>query len=203
MKSLHIYREFPTYLINVAWSSLIVQTFFVYRVYSLSTNLYAAVLVQVLVLLQFGFSSANAIKATMILEFRVIVRECTWLVETWLTVQATVDVVIATYMCLLLRRRRTGFQKTDSVINRMALYTISTGLVTSVLSCISLLLVHFSNFLSFHCDNSNAELIMGGQFAKYGVSLGVLVVGMPLGGFYSITMLAKYVPLISLVIRVT
>jgi len=126
------------------------------------------VLVQVLVLLQFGFSSANAIKTTMILEFRVIVRECTWLVETWLTVQATVDVVIATYMCLLLRRRRTGFQKTDSVINRMALYTISTGLVTSVLSCISLLL-----------------------FAKYGVSLSVLVVGMPLGGFYSITMLAN------------
>jgi hypothetical protein len=68
--------------------------------------------------------------------------------------------------------------RTDSVINRMALYTIGTGLATCVLSCICLLLVHFSNFLSFHCDNSEAELIMVGQFAKYGVGLGVLVIGM-------------------------
>ncbi|KAF9504896.1 hypothetical protein BS47DRAFT_1368454 [Hydnum rufescens UP504] len=129
-----------------------------------SANLYAGVLVQVLVLLQFGFGAATAIRANMNLEFQVIVKECTWLVVSWLTVQATADIVIATCMCLLLRRRRTGFQKTDSVINRMVLYTISTGLITSVLSCF-LLVVH---------DIASAELM-----------------GAPLGTFYSITMLAN------------
>jgi Family of unknown function (DUF6534) len=81
--------------------------------------------------------------------------------------QATADIVITTCMCLLLRRRRTGFQKcvclhalneslglindltlvawhrTDSVINRMVLYTIGTGLITSVLSCFLVVMVHF------------------------------------------------------------
>jgi hypothetical protein len=77
----------------------------------------------------------------MILEFQVMVKECTWLAEAWLIVQvrrgricsfsstytpaftdtwymvllcgfqAIADVVIAMYMCILLRRRRTGFPK--------------------------------------------------------------------------------------------
>ncbi|KAF9510611.1 hypothetical protein BS47DRAFT_54187 [Hydnum rufescens UP504] len=150
--------EFGTYPINV--------TFFVYRVYSLSGNLYVGMLVQVLVLLQFGFGGANGIKA--ILEFQGVVNECTWIIVAWLAIQAIADVVIATYMCLLLRHRRTGYHKTDSVINRLVLYVISTGLVTSILSCICLVL-----------------------FAKYGFNIGVLVTGMPLGVFYSISMLTN------------
>ncbi|KAF9514790.1 hypothetical protein BS47DRAFT_842893 [Hydnum rufescens UP504] len=66
---------------------------------------------------------------------------------------STSDIVITICMCLLLQRRRTGFRKTDSMINRMLVYTVSTGLVTSVLSCF------------------------------------ILVV--PLGGFYSVSMLAN------------
>ncbi|KAF9511103.1 hypothetical protein BS47DRAFT_1347128 [Hydnum rufescens UP504] len=136
--------EFSTYQINTVCASVTVQTFFAHRVYSLSANLYVGVFVQVLVLLQ----NTN-------LEFRVIVKECTWLFVSWLTIQATADVVITTCMCLLLRRRRTGFQKTDSVINRMVLYTIGTGLITSVLSFFLLVM-----------------------FAKYGFHLSVITIGM-------------------------
>jgi Family of unknown function (DUF6534) len=39
--------------------------------------------------------------------------------------------------------------RTDSVINRMVLYTISTGLITSILSCLLLVMVCFSNFFLF------------------------------------------------------
>jgi hypothetical protein len=38
--------------------------------------------------------------------------------------------------------------RTDSIINRMALYTISTGLVTSILSCIVLVMVRSCSFIS-------------------------------------------------------
>ncbi|KAF9510616.1 hypothetical protein BS47DRAFT_1347742 [Hydnum rufescens UP504] len=141
--------ESAIYPLNVACLSFIVQTFFAYRLYSLSANLYAGMLVQVLVLLQFGFSAANTIKSITMLGSRVRVKETPWLIEAWLTTQAITDIVIAAFMCLLLRRRRTGFQKTDSVLKHMVLYTISTGLVTSVLSCICLALVHFGNSLSF------------------------------------------------------
>ncbi|KAF9507061.1 hypothetical protein BS47DRAFT_350057 [Hydnum rufescens UP504] len=71
-------------------------------------------------------------------------------------------------MGLLLRHRRTGYHKTDSVINRMVAYAISTGAVTSILSCICLVL-----------------------FAICGFSTGGLVVSMPLGLSYSISMLTN------------
>jgi len=60
------------------------------------------------------------------------------------------------------------FVMTDSVLNRMVLYAISTGLVTSVLACIVL-----------------------GTFAKYGPNLSVLTNSLPLGAFYPVTMLAN------------
>ncbi|KAF9507212.1 hypothetical protein BS47DRAFT_341250 [Hydnum rufescens UP504] len=160
--------EFGIHLINNGCSSLTVQTFFAYRVYSLSANIYIGVLVQALVLLQFGFGTAFTVKAYMNPEFKVIVKECTWLVVSWFAIQATADIVISACMSLLLRRRRTGFQKTDSVINRMALYTISTGLITSILSC-SLL----------------------AMFVKHGFLVPELTLDMLLGVCYSITMLAN------------
>ncbi|KAF9511589.1 hypothetical protein BS47DRAFT_1383373 [Hydnum rufescens UP504] len=160
--------EFGMHQINTVCSSVTVQTFFAYRVYSLSASLYTGVLVQVLVFIQFGFGAAVSVKTHMNQEFKVIIKECTWLIVTWLAIQATADIVIATCMSLLLRRRRTGFQKTDSVINRMALYTISTGLITSILSC-SLL----------------------ATFVKYGFHFSEPTLGIPLGSCYCITMLAS------------
>jgi len=126
------------------------------------------VLVQALVFLQFGFGAALSVKVNVNPEFKVIVKEYTWLVVSWLAIQATADIVIAACMSLLLRRRRTGFQKTDSVINRMALYTISTGLITSILAC-SLL----------------------AMFVRHGFHVPELTLSMLLGVCYCITMLAN------------
>ncbi|KAF9516796.1 hypothetical protein BS47DRAFT_1437832 [Hydnum rufescens UP504] len=111
---------------------------------------------QVLVLLQFGFGA----------DLAVILKECTWPAMTWLTIQATADM--------------TRFQKTDLVINRMVLYTVSMGLITSVISC----------FLLAMFDNAGVELIMR-QVAKEGLHFSVLTIGMPLGAVYSITMLTN------------
>ncbi|KAF9507217.1 hypothetical protein BS47DRAFT_341454 [Hydnum rufescens UP504] len=49
--------EFGIHLINMVCSSLTIQTFFAYRIYSLSANIYIGVLVQALVFLQFGFGA--------------------------------------------------------------------------------------------------------------------------------------------------
>jgi len=70
-------------------------------------------------------------------------------------------------MCLVLQHQWTGFRKTDSVIKHMALYTISTGLITSVLACVILVLT------------------------KYKIFFGLYAIGTPMGGIYSITMLTN------------
>ncbi|KAF9517111.1 hypothetical protein BS47DRAFT_569644 [Hydnum rufescens UP504] len=155
--------EFITYQMSTVLASVTVQTFFVYRIYSLSANPY-----QVLVLVQCGFGAALSVKACMHPTLEAILQECTWLAVVWYAIQATADVVIATCMCLQLHRRRTGFKKTDSAINRMILYTMSTGLITSVLSCFLLVI-----------------------FAKEGFHFSLLAIGIPLSPVYSITMLAN------------
>ncbi|KAF9506669.1 hypothetical protein BS47DRAFT_389140 [Hydnum rufescens UP504] len=159
--------EFSIFHMGAVCASVTVQTFFVYRVYSLSANPYLGALVQVLVLLQFGFGIAAGAKLNMTRDIEVMHRRNMWVAISWMTIQAVVDILIATWLCLVLRHRRTGFQKTDSVINRMIMYSISTGLVTSVLSCILL-----------------------GMVVKYGLNVSIII-GMPLGGFYSITILAN------------
>ncbi|KAF9509147.1 hypothetical protein BS47DRAFT_1488091 [Hydnum rufescens UP504] len=160
--------EFSMYQVSGLCTSVTVPTFMVYRVYSLSANIYVGVLVQCLVLVQFGFGAAAAVRGNTVREFQAQVKDCMWLIMSSLTIQATTDIVIATCLCLLLRRQRTGFHKTDSVINRMILYTMSTGLATSVLACFLL-----------------------GMFAQHGPHFSVLVLAMPLGGFYSVTLLSN------------
>ncbi|KAI5115117.1 hypothetical protein M0805_005646 [Coniferiporia weirii] len=51
---------------------------------------------------------------------------------------AFVDTVIATVLSLLLHSRRSGVRQTNSLISRLILYTISTGMLTSVFSIIAL-----------------------------------------------------------------
>ncbi|KAF9507208.1 hypothetical protein BS47DRAFT_340335 [Hydnum rufescens UP504] len=79
--------EFGMHQINTVCSSVTVQTFFAYRVYSLSASLYTGVLVQILVFLQFGFGAAVSVKTHMNQEFKVIVKECTWPIVSWLAIQ--------------------------------------------------------------------------------------------------------------------
>ena len=52
---------------------------------------------------------------------------------------AFTDTLLSVVVIWLLRNSRCGFQRTDSIINRLVLYTIGTGLVTSVWMIIALI----------------------------------------------------------------
>ncbi|KAF9511107.1 hypothetical protein BS47DRAFT_1202719 [Hydnum rufescens UP504] len=103
--------EFTVYQINAVCASVTVQTFFSHRVYYLSGNLYIGVLVQVLVLLQFGLGAAACVVVNMNLHSPELLKRCTWLIVTWLTSQAIADVVIAalfsrvSFLCWLPKMR--------------------------------------------------------------------------------------------------
>lgn len=51
---------------------------------------------------------------------------------------AVVDVLIAASLCTLLQRSRTGFKKSDSMISKLMLFTVNTGLLTSIFAVLSL-----------------------------------------------------------------
>ncbi|CCM02692.1 uncharacterized protein FIBRA_04798 [Fibroporia radiculosa] len=60
------------------------------------------------------------------------------------------DALIAAYMCYLLARSRTGFANIDSVIRVLMLYSINTGLLTSLAAVAALLLFVLYPGTDFH-----------------------------------------------------
>lgn len=51
------------------------------------------------------------------------------------------DVAIAVTLIFLLQRSRTGFKRSETIINRLILFTINTGLLTSMCAIMSLISV--------------------------------------------------------------
>ncbi|KAF8327382.1 uncharacterized protein EI90DRAFT_3067524, partial [Cantharellus anzutake] len=90
------------------------------------------------------------------------------LAESWLLMEAICDVTLAVSMTILLRRQRTGFKQTDNILNKLIIYSINTGTVTSVIA-----------------------IVMCITFAIHGFGSDLLVLGIPLGAVYNFTMLTN------------
>ena len=74
---------------------------------------------------------------------------------------AASDLAIALVLVVLLHRARTGFSKSETIINRLIVFSINTGMLTSTFAVLSLITVRVfflsSSYLSFntqyHIDN--------------------------------------------------
>ncbi|GAW02961.1 hypothetical protein LENED_004642 [Lentinula edodes] len=51
------------------------------------------------------------------------------------------DILLALAMCYYLRKWRTGYQEPDSLLNRLVHYALNTGVMTSTMSVLTLILV--------------------------------------------------------------
>ncbi|KAI6047053.1 hypothetical protein EDC04DRAFT_2876186 [Pisolithus marmoratus] len=54
-------------------------------------------------------------------------------------ITAASDVLIAACLCFLLQKSRTGFRRSDTMINRLMLFSLNTGLLTSIFAVASLI----------------------------------------------------------------
>jgi len=111
----------------------LVQAWFAYRVLRLSGQLYIPALCWLLSFLRCTATVAvgiEALLATNLLEFKLRFK---WLLTFILAVGAAVDVIIAGTLCYFFRQlRATSFKRTVKVINQTMIWTIETGLLTSV-----------------------------------------------------------------------
>ncbi|KAF7984488.1 hypothetical protein HWV62_14614 [Athelia sp. TMB] len=55
-----------------------------------------------------------------------------WLVTTTLALLLSVDIINTVALCMFLRIEKTGFQSTDSMLNKLFIWTLETGLFTSL-----------------------------------------------------------------------
>jgi hypothetical protein len=121
------------------FTALIVQSFLAMRVYRLSNKSWLATgLVMSLVIGEFVLIVVYSIQA---LSFQTFTQLATLkaLSMSVNAVAAAGDVLIAMLLCTLLQKSRTGFRRSDTMINKLIAFSINTGLLTSICAVASLI----------------------------------------------------------------
>ncbi|OCB87159.1 hypothetical protein A7U60_g5673 [Sanghuangporus baumii] len=141
-----------TLLIEVLFNGLIVflvQAFFLLRVWRLSQkNIPVIVVLGGLILASLALSIVYTVRA---LEIRVFSRltEIYALNRSINVINAVTDVALAAALIYLLQQSRTGFKRSNHIINRLIFFSLNTGLLTSIDAIVTLIMntVYGSTFL--------------------------------------------------------
>lgn len=118
-----------------------VNLYFIWRVLQLSQERWIAICFVIFATIRYGFGLANCSLSFFYPKWQIF-RERVYptMVAGWV-LSAVVDSAIAFTLCLYLRKRRTSMKRTDSILNRLLLYSINTGAVTSF--CAVLVVIMF------------------------------------------------------------
>ncbi|KAI0663000.1 hypothetical protein C8Q70DRAFT_484445 [Cubamyces menziesii] len=116
-----------------AFTGLFVQSFFAARVWKLSgKKLYLVIPVAILVAGEFCDLYLNTfVDLVQIKGLSISIN----------AFAAAGDVTIAAILCTILHQSRTGFSKSNTLINRLMVFAVNTGLLTSVCACLSLITI--------------------------------------------------------------
>ncbi|EDR04279.1 uncharacterized protein LACBIDRAFT_304849 [Laccaria bicolor S238N-H82] len=150
---------YPAWVFVATVTACITQVFLAYRILRLkkSVALYATVLV--LAAAAFIFGIIFGVKVCNVKTYAIVSQRLSLvfgadfimtsmmetggmssLISVWLCLEVGVNVLITGILLHSLSQSRTGFQRSDSIINRLMQTTVQTGLLTSVVSVLTLVL---------------------------------------------------------------
>ncbi|THV05231.1 hypothetical protein K435DRAFT_117739 [Dendrothele bispora CBS 962.96] len=114
---------------------LIVECFFAHRVLILSKNKYLTAVIVLLACIHFGLGILFTVKS---FEFAsmMMFQQLIWVTGAGIGSAAAADILIAGSLVYYLSKTRTGFQRTDSLITLLIIYSVTTGVLTSILDLI-------------------------------------------------------------------
>ncbi|CAA7269853.1 unnamed protein product [Cyclocybe aegerita] len=125
----------PWVLIASAGTAFITQLFLGYRLWRLRRHVIIFIFVSILAAVSFGFALAF-----------VILRQTSFWTPNriwgalWFSMQVVVDATISVSLIYTLVKSRTGFERSDTVVNRLVRTAIQTGSLFSLFSLLSLIL---------------------------------------------------------------
>ncbi|KAF9468824.1 hypothetical protein BDZ94DRAFT_1152791, partial [Collybia nuda] len=160
----------PAMLNNMVWYlevlfngfiGLLVQGFLALRVWRLSNQ--KIWLIGVIVRFSFWVCTQSSWNtSSMRLTTWVQLSKLKGLSMTVNVLAAAADVLIAASLCYFLQCSRTGFKKSDTMISKLILFTVSTGLLTSICAIASLVSILFWGdtliYVAFYFMYSNSVL---------------------------------------------
>jgi len=132
----------PASLLEVGWTipftavatscaAVITQFFLSHRVYKLTNSIPVVVVLGLLSLLGFFFGVYAGVDSGVINQVRNFA-PLTPFVICWLGFSTAADLAITFVLSFVLSRSRTGFRKTDTIVNRLIRGAIQTGLFASI-----------------------------------------------------------------------
>ncbi|KAH9850069.1 hypothetical protein C2E23DRAFT_931744 [Lenzites betulinus] len=120
-------------------TGLFVQGFFVARIWTLSgKNLFITIPISILVVASFASGFSFGIMGASLQNFEQIIAFQPICVA-FNALTAAADVIIAIVLCVILHTSRTGFSRSDALINKLIAFAVNTGLLTAVCSCLALI----------------------------------------------------------------
>ncbi|PPQ71709.1 hypothetical protein CVT26_007626 [Gymnopilus dilepis] len=117
----------------------IVQTFYTFRVWRLSKqNYYLSSVILFLILSTTGCGTAWVVLSMQFKTYQQLLT-ISPLTITINALSTTVDVLIASSLCIMLHNSRTGFKRSDSIINKLIVFIVNTGVLTTCCAVASLI----------------------------------------------------------------
>ncbi|KAI0788123.1 hypothetical protein C8Q74DRAFT_658190 [Fomes fomentarius] len=116
------------------------QCFFVRRVYKLGgTMRWIACTGVFMLIVEFVFCLVASVEAFVQPSFQAY-QSVTWLISAGFASIVFTDGILTSSLIIALRRSRTGYKSTDSLIDLIVLYAITTGLLTAIVNLVSFFL---------------------------------------------------------------
>ncbi|KAI9060961.1 hypothetical protein FKP32DRAFT_1678556 [Trametes sanguinea] len=118
---------------------VVAHCFYARRLYLLANhNVIPAIIIAVLLAAELALCitvTVDSFKSVTFTSFE----HYSWVMWSILSVAVAADIVATTALTYYLRKSRTGFTKTDSIVDILMVYTINTGLSTSIMTFAALL----------------------------------------------------------------
>ncbi|KIP04978.1 hypothetical protein PHLGIDRAFT_170506 [Phlebiopsis gigantea 11061_1 CR5-6] len=119
--------------IATGWASMVTQIFLGWRIYRFTENKYLYGFIIALAIPSCALGMTCGIKA-WIIKVSAKLAVLTNLVTAWLVMQVFVDIFVTCTLGYILARSKTGFSRTDNVLNRLIRGAIQTGLFAGIFS---------------------------------------------------------------------
>lgn len=118
----------------------VVQITFAIRIKTFAGSPWLTIVCCFLAVLGFVASCAIAAEGFLLNSMAAFAEKWGWLITTYMTIEAFVDILIAVSLCYFLKRHDGAiFESTQFIVNHLLKWTVQTGLVTS-LTAIALLI---------------------------------------------------------------
>jgi len=121
----------PFTAIATSVAAILTQAFLGHRVLKMTKNYYLTGIIGVLSVLAFIFGVYAGVRSGIIREVQYFAPLVPYVI-CWLGFQTAADLMITLVLSFVLSRSRTGFRKTDTIINRLIRGAIQTGLFASI-----------------------------------------------------------------------